>query len=389
MMTAFWILGLAGAAVAVGIATSRPRERRLRKLAATTQTDPISVSLTSKAKVRILVIRHGDRVSKPGDIPKQPTEAEWLEAVAQCRQNLKIIQKEIKEKKRKIAKRIRELDQFNDPEYKPEGVARLDEKDKDALSPLKREEEARIKALKATLAGAGASFDLVRTSSHIHAMQTADLLANSKQSISANDALTPGMPDRLFKIDTIVKTDIKPGQTLTLVGHENRLSQIIVLLTGKRLRPLNQLDVVCVEADSRADLLLGCAEVVWRLPVVAYEEETLRPKVNSKMTAATFLAGFTATAWIQVVMNARMPPIPWPQLIPAEAVASNEALVQLVLQWCAVAAMLCLSAALACFVSAVFIYDRLNMPVGSGRRRGRRPIRAFRNWYGTTRTGTA
>ena len=33
-------------------------------------------------------------------------------------------------------------------------------------------------------------------------------------------------------------------------------------------------------------------------------------------------------------------------------------------EWCAVAAMLCLSAALACFVSAVFIYDRLNMPVG-------------------------
>ena len=85
-----------------------------------------------------------------------------------------------------------------------------------------------------------------------------------------------------------------------------------MLLTGKRLRPLNRLDVVCVEADSRADLLLGCAKVVRRLPVVAYEEETLRPKVNSKMTAATFLAGFTATAWIQVVMNAPMPPIPWP-----------------------------------------------------------------------------
>jgi hypothetical protein len=94
----------------------------------TTQTDPIPVSLTSKAKVRILVIRHGDRVSKPGDIPKQPTEAEWDEAVAQCRQNLKIMQKEIKEKKRKIAKRIRKLYQFSDPEYKPEGVARLDEK---------------------------------------------------------------------------------------------------------------------------------------------------------------------------------------------------------------------------------------------------------------------
>ena len=119
------------------------------------------------------------------------------------------------------------------------------------------------------------------------------------------------MPDSLFKIDTIVPTDIKPDQTLTLVGHENRLSQIIVLLTGKRLRPLNQLDVVCVEADSRADLLFwACAKVVWRLPVVAYEEETLRPKVNSKMTAATFLAGFTATALIQVIMNAKMPPIP-------------------------------------------------------------------------------
>lgn len=34
MMTVFWILGLAGAAVAVGFVTSRPRERRLRKLAA-------------------------------------------------------------------------------------------------------------------------------------------------------------------------------------------------------------------------------------------------------------------------------------------------------------------------------------------------------------------
>ena len=65
----------------------------------TIQTDTIPVLLTSKAKVRILVIRHGDRVSKPGDIAKQPTEVEWRAAVTQCRQNLKIMQKEIKEKK--------------------------------------------------------------------------------------------------------------------------------------------------------------------------------------------------------------------------------------------------------------------------------------------------
>ena len=47
-----------------------------------------------------------------------------------------------------------------------------------------------------------------------------------------------------------------------------------------------------VRGDSFEALLKGCGKIDLRFPVVDHQEAELRPKVQSKMTVATFLAGF-------------------------------------------------------------------------------------------------
>jgi hypothetical protein len=90
------------------------------------------------------------------------------------------------------------------------------------------------------------------------------------------------------------------GETVVLVGHEPRLSQFISKWTGKRFRPLDRSDAICLAGGSLEDFRCGCAKVVWHIPVRAYEEEALQQKIGSKMTVATLLAGFSFAALVEL-----------------------------------------------------------------------------------------
>lgn len=94
------------------------------------------------------------------------------------------------------------------------------------------------------------------------------------------------------------------------------------------------------------DLLKAHGKIDFRFPVVDHQEAELRPKIQSKMTVASFLAGFVSAALVST-------------LFVDEFTARRQ-----------VAAVL-LTLALALFVITVYVYDELSMPEGfwlSGRR---------------------
>jgi hypothetical protein len=74
---------------------------------------------------------------------------------------------------------------------------------------------------------------------------------------------------------------------------------------------------------------------------VDYQEDQLRSKVHSKMTVASLLAGFVLTALSAVLVLDKRP---WP--------------------WDRVSAIVAMTASLALFLAAVYIYDQLSMPSG-------------------------
>jgi phosphohistidine phosphatase SixA len=132
----------------------------------------------------------------------------------------------------------------------------------------------------------------------------------------------------------------KQEKVIAFVGHEARLSQLLTCLTSKRHRPFNRAEALCVAAHSLPDFIGGQGQIEFRIPVVDYQEDKLRDKIHSKMSVSTFLAGFTFTALIELLKE------------PRDLDSSR------------MAAAICLTWALALFVAAVYMYDRLGMPEG-------------------------
>jgi hypothetical protein len=116
------------------------------------------------------------------------------------------------------------------------------------------------------------------------------------------------------------------------------------------------LDVVCVTGRDINELRLGRGEVAWRVPVKAFQEEKLRPKVASKMTVATLLAGFSFAALLQLMTEKQLPTIRGMLLEPSLITGLAAALLWL--------AAISLTGALGFFIATVYAYDRLSMPEG-------------------------
>jgi hypothetical protein len=159
----------------------------------------------------------------------------------------------------------------------------------------------------------------------------------------------PGNPGGIEDIMTVAEdrgVDLHEEQTVLIVGHEGRLSNLVMQVTGKRCRPIPHGGAVAVHADSVETMLKAHGVIDFRFPVVDHQEADLRPKIQSKMTVASFLAGFVSAALVST-------------LFVDDFTTRRQ-----------VAAVL-LTLALALFVITVYLYDELSMPEGfwlSGRR---------------------
>jgi phosphohistidine phosphatase SixA len=190
--------------------------------------------------------------------------------------------------------------------------------------------------------------DVILTSACQHARQTADRVAEHlRRPIEPVElaCLTPtcgpGTVEDLLEQAEESGVDLGASRCVLVVGHEGRLSNLVVELTGSRSRPIPHGGAVAVRGDSLVDLVSGRGSLHYRVPTVDHQEDVLRDKVTSKMTVATFLAGFVFTALSAVLL---LTPTMWPLH--------------------RVVAITGLTASLALFVSAVYIYDQLATPSG-------------------------
>jgi phosphohistidine phosphatase SixA len=244
-------------------------------------------------------------------------------------------------------------------------------KHNDANDPLDQSEHQAIAACRGILENEGVRLSRVFVSRYQHAQDTARILCNKSELLSKDGTpveivpeLTPKSGADIDGMFARIESRIAPpiNGTFLFVGHEPRLRQLITQFTGVRLEPLDYLDMVHVVAGCASDLRLGRANVDWRYPVRNTSETELRQKVMSKMTVATFLAGFTFTS-LGVALSGlnktvspagTPPPLVWfDYVMPYEwHIFIN------------VAALLLLSLSLGLFVGAIYVYDQLAMPRG-------------------------
>lgn len=187
------------------------------------------------------------------------------------------------------------------------------------------------------------------TSTKRHSYETAKLLS---------EALSEALPERakpqiiqireldttqapLDVLDAINSTGLlHTAEIIAIVGHEPSLGQLLMALSNLRHRPLTQGSMICLSADTTKELIKGNGSIEFRWPVVNYQENELREKIRSKVSVATFLAGFTFASLTTVLSRSGG------------------------LSWYDVAATIMLTVSLALFIACIYIYDRLSMPEG-------------------------
>jgi phosphohistidine phosphatase SixA len=158
------------------------------------------------------------------------------------------------------------------------------------------------------------------------------------------------------------------AKTVFIVGHEPRLSQLLVRFTGKRQRQLEALEAVAISAKDFESLWLGCGTIDWRYPVRNWLETELSAKLTSKMTVATFLASANFVALVELLINkqdelrgggACKPPAD--VIIAAEAWSRHFCKIS---PYFTPIGFLLLTLAAGLFIATVYLYDRLGMPSG-------------------------
>lgn len=209
---------------------------------------------------------------------------------------------------------------------------------------------------------------VVLTSAHEHSRQTARALVQGAQwgNIAMHDAffLTPGGH---WDDDIYEELGRRTGQgdvVVVAVGHETRLSQLVLRFTGTRQRTLGALEAIAISAGTLERLRFGKGEEEWRYPVRNWLEKEIAEKLTSKMTVATFLASANFVALMEIIIGQRDILLGPGKLVPKDCEACNWLLPfepSWLLIWLALLSHL---TAAGLFIATVYLYDRLSMPVG-------------------------
>lgn len=230
--------------------------------------------------------------------------------------------------------------------------------------PLSEDGTVRVGGVVETLLRVDLLPRIYLTSRWEHARQTAEILAAGRASelpfrVVGVDVLTPKTEEEKFSVSGLLEeatnqgVDLEESEIVALVGHEPRLSMLITRMTGKRIRPLDRLEAVVIKGEGLGDLMRGKGTLECRIPVRDYQEEELRPKIRSKMTVATFLAGFTFNALIGILRDKDFP------LMELKALDMQSLFAVL-----PAAAAIFLTGALALFIASVYMLDSMTMPEG-------------------------
>jgi hypothetical protein len=172
-------------------------------------------------------------------------------------------------------------------------------------------------------------------------------------------ALTPHTAEEEFSLAamrraTASSVDWTRVHVVLCVGHEPRLGQLALAMTGTAADPLLKGEMISVEGESWEALEAGRGRLGTRVqPTLPDDEETeLLPKIQSKMQTSALLAGFSSATFGVVLTQADY----WASW-PAGALWPSG------LQGAAVAAgLILLALATLLFVVSIYMYDRLALP---------------------------
>ncbi|GIE29450.1 hypothetical protein Ait01nite_024950 [Actinoplanes italicus] len=201
------------------------------------------------------------------------------------------------------------------------------------------------------------------SSSKKHAVESAEKLSRGllqePLKVRNLDSLTP-QSETPSDLDTFLKElggdDVPGEQTIVVVGHEGRLSDLLTELIGVRSRPFVAGGAVHVTSSGKAALLRGKGQVAYRYPTVDHQEDAIRTKAHSKMTVSVFLAGFVFTSLNFLLLEAEER------------------------SWDLVIATGALTGSLVLFIACVYIFDQLGTPAGFATD-GEKPRRWWKWWY--------
>jgi phosphohistidine phosphatase SixA len=229
--------------------------------------------------------------------------------------------------------------------------AEANSKKLDEKTPLSEEGQKQVGRLKDTLKLMKLQPEVFLTScGYRRVEETAECLSVGTAKSVPIEALNPldqthlthaNILENIMSQANAAHVDLYTNNSVALVGHGPVLNLILTCLTSQRVRCLDRSEAVWVRADTMDDFLRGKGEIYCRIPVADYQEETLRTKVQSKMTVSTLLAGFVFAVLADLL---KVP-------------GANMTLLQIV-------TILLLTAALALFIASVYIYDQLAMPEG-------------------------
>lgn len=113
--------------------------------------------------------------------------------------------------------------------------------------------------------------------------------AQSATQVISLDSLTspvklPGNIEEIAAEASGSGINLEALEEVAIVGQEPYLSQPVARLTAARCRPLARAEAICLLAASFRDFLQGKGEIEFRYPIADYQEERLRPKIQSKIT---------------------------------------------------------------------------------------------------------
>jgi phosphohistidine phosphatase SixA len=213
----------------------------------------------------------------------------------------------------------------------------------DAKAPLSPSGIQEVEQLAAALGQLETAPTICLTSTKLHAEQTGTILTTALgcvPQLSLDGLCRTTAAFDLFRQAEGKGMPLSSSDAVLIVGHEPALGQLGMNLTSGRQRPLHHAEAVCLLPDNPIEFLKGKARIDFRYPAVDYQEASLREKIRSKAHIATFLAGFTFTGLIELLLSSD----------PRSGLR--------------IAAIVCLTLALALFVASIYVYDALGMPDG-------------------------
>jgi phosphohistidine phosphatase len=138
---------------------------------------------------------------------------------------------------------------------------------KDADRPLTTKGKRRLRQIAEAMGALKISFDLILSSPHVRAKQTAEIVTKAlkrRKKLKFTDELTPGGNPR-----SVIQllNDLRPRpKNILLVGHEPYLSKLIALLTaGTTNMEIDLKKGSLCKLETESPRYARCATLVWLL----------------------------------------------------------------------------------------------------------------------------